>query len=158
MKHNKWRCSILKLGSSIEIGQAIEVPNKGIKIYPLYYQGIHAREYKLIEEVEKDVDLIDSGSIDKVYIKNKSKYPIFVRAGNIISGKSQNRTIKRSILVTLDVSSKIIVQPQLTTVMASAAMNSANTFGAYCTGRDFAKPEDAARGGTITRGRVRLNA
>lgn len=89
----------MKIGHYITIGKSIDVPNKSMKIYPLLYQGSHAREYKLIEEVQDLVELIDSGRIDTIYIKNKSRYPVFVRAGNIITGATQNRGIKRSVLV-----------------------------------------------------------
>jgi len=89
----------MKIGHYIDIGKPIEVNNKSMRIYPLFYQGGHSRDYRLIEELESLVDLVDSGQIDKVYIKNRSKYPVFIRAGNIISGKTQNRGIKRSILI-----------------------------------------------------------
>jgi len=89
----------MKIGNYIDVGKPIEVNNKSMRIYPLFYQGAHGRDYRLIEELESLVDLIDSGQINKVYIKNRSKYPVFIRAGNIISGKTQNRGIKRSILV-----------------------------------------------------------
>ena len=88
----------MKIGNYLNIGQPIDVTNKGIKIYPLYYQGVHAREYRLIEEVEDKVGLTDSGRVSNIYIRNRSKYPVFIRAGTILKGNTQNRGIKRSIV------------------------------------------------------------
>lgn len=59
-------------------------------VVPILRQSKEKRSYITLSEAKK-VKIEDSGSIDTVYVENTGKEPIFVRAGEIFKGKTQER-------------------------------------------------------------------
>jgi len=89
----------LKLRNGFYLDQEVKVKNPGIKVFPIKSRKKVIREYKVLEEVEDQIRFEETGTISKIRVINYSKYPVFIRAGEILKGKSQNRAIKRSIVV-----------------------------------------------------------
>jgi len=89
----------LKLRNGFYLDQEVKVKNPGIKVFPIKSRKKVTREYRVLEEVEDQVRFEETGTISKIRVINYSKYPVFIRAGEILKGRSQNRAIKRSIVV-----------------------------------------------------------
>jgi len=129
----------MKLSMKLNIGEQIDTPNKDLKLYPLYYDGVHSRRYRLAEELKDSLLITDSGRVNTVYIRNNSKYPIFIRAGTILKGNTQNRTLKRSMLVFPNQEAKdfenvsYVKAAEVFCVHATHGINaSSGTFGVDC--------------------------
>jgi len=89
----------LKLRNGFYLDQEVKVKNPGIKVFPIKTKRRVSREYRVLEEAEDQIRFEETGTISKIRVINYSKYPVFIRAGEILKGKSQNRAIKRSIVV-----------------------------------------------------------
>jgi hypothetical protein len=65
-------------------------------VVPITRKKAPRRAYTTMYEVLKDIDMKDTGRIDKVELQNKTGKAIFVRAGTIFAGKTQNRAAQHS--------------------------------------------------------------
>ncbi len=128
----------MRMNNKLKIGHEITVPNKNMKIYPLFYEGVHTRQYKIIDEVKGLVTIQDSGRVNTVYIKNNSKSAVFIRAGSILEGNTQNRTLKRSVVVFPRTKTKgykntsYVKNAEVFCVHYSSPVNSSGTLGVDC--------------------------
>jgi len=62
-------------------------------IIPLVRATEAKRSYRLISEVQKDIKIRDTGSIDQMQITNDSDWPILVKGGEYVYGATQTRTL-----------------------------------------------------------------
>ena len=62
-------------------------------IIPVQRDVFGQRDYRLLSEVTSQVLMKDSGSIDHVSITNKSAHPVLVKAGEVVGGATQARTL-----------------------------------------------------------------
>lgn len=65
-------------------------------VVPILREHTSDRNYVTMYEVLKDLNMKDTGSISQVELQNKSGMAIFVRAGTIFTGKTQNRAAQHS--------------------------------------------------------------
>ncbi len=65
-------------------------------VVPILRKNAPERQYTTMYEVLKQLNMKDTGSINQVELQNKSGMAIFVRAGTIFSGKTQNRAAQHS--------------------------------------------------------------
>lgn len=65
-------------------------------VVPILREDAPERRYTTIYEALKDLNIKDTGSIGQVELQNKSGIAIFVRAGTIFTGKTQNRAAHHS--------------------------------------------------------------
>lgn len=65
-------------------------------VVPILRENAPDRQYVTMYEVLKELDIKDTGHIDQVELQNKSGMAIFVRAGTIFTGKTQNRAAQHS--------------------------------------------------------------
>jgi len=75
-----WRFSEFSLAAVIPITRVVEIP----------------RAYRLLSEVKDEVVIKDSGSINEMIIQNKYELPVLIKAGEILAGATQERTIVMS--------------------------------------------------------------
>jgi len=68
-------------------------------VVPILRAKAPERLYKTMYEELKDLGMKDTGSIDKVALQNKTGVPLFVRAGTIFTGSTQNRAAENSTVV-----------------------------------------------------------
>lgn len=69
-----------------------------VALLPILRESKKRRSYLLLSEAE-NVEVKDTGQINKVEIKNKEKKPVYVRMGEILAGKTQERSTIRSYVV-----------------------------------------------------------
>jgi len=95
-----------KIGNEYELGDPWKFSKKSIGvIVPIITKNQLRRDYITYPEVKDDVNVIDSGSIDKLKIDGIDK-SVFIKGGTIFSGVgTQSRSIEHSIV--LDPNSKI---------------------------------------------------
>lgn len=67
-------------------------------LLPILRKYEKARAYFLLKEAE-NVLISDTGQINRIQVKNQEKKPIYIRMGEIFSGKSQERMAIRSYLI-----------------------------------------------------------
>ena len=60
-------------------------------VVPITRKSKIEREYIALSEAKK-VKIEDSGNIDKVFVTNNEKKPLFIRAGEVFRGETQERT------------------------------------------------------------------
>lgn len=65
-------------------------------VVPILRQSAPQREYVTMYEVLKDLDMKDTGRIDQVELQNRTGKAVFVRAGTIFAGATQNRAAQHS--------------------------------------------------------------
>lgn len=65
-------------------------------VVPIIKENAPERQYTTMYEVLKELDIKDTGGISQVELQNKSGLAIFVRAGTIFTGKTQNRAAQHS--------------------------------------------------------------
>ena len=68
-------------------------------VLPILRKSKAKRKYETLAEAKK-MHISDTGSIDAVYTENKGKKPVFIRAGEIFKGKTQERaaTVSRVVM------------------------------------------------------------
>lgn len=71
-------------------------------VVPITRTGMADREYATMYEVLKDLNLKDTGSINGVELQNKTGKAVFIRAGTIFKGTTQNRATQHSGVYTPD--------------------------------------------------------
>lgn len=65
-------------------------------VVPILRQSAPDREYVTMYEVLKDLGMKDTGHIDQVELQNRAGKAVFVRAGTIFTGSTQNRAAQHS--------------------------------------------------------------
>jgi len=65
-------------------------------VVPILRQRAPEREYVTMYEVMKDLGMKDTGRIDQVELQNRTGKAVFVRAGTIFTGATQNRAAQHS--------------------------------------------------------------
>jgi len=65
-------------------------------VVPILRQSAPQREYVTMYEVLKDIGMKDTGCIDQVELQNGAGKAVFVRAGTIFAGATQNRAAQHS--------------------------------------------------------------
>lgn len=65
-------------------------------VVPILRQNALEREYVTMYEVLKDLGMKDTGRIDQVELQNRAGKAVFVRAGTIFAGATQNRAAQHS--------------------------------------------------------------
>lgn len=65
-------------------------------VVPILRQRAPEREYVTMYEVLKDLGMKDTGLIDQVELQNATGMAVFVRAGTIFAGATQNRAAQHS--------------------------------------------------------------
>lgn len=68
-------------------------------VVPIIRSSDEERKYITSFEANGDLEIKDTGSIDKVDVTNKGKKPIFMRVGEILSGDTQERSLVMSRVV-----------------------------------------------------------
>ena len=88
---------IVEKRNGFEIGEPWKFSDSALLVVvPITRNNSPERMYTTMYEVLKDLGMKDTGHIDKVQLQNKSGKPIFVRAGTIFEGKTQNRAAQHS--------------------------------------------------------------
>ncbi len=67
-----------------------------VVVVPILRKSAPERQYTTMYEVLKELNMKDTGNINQVELQNKSGTAIFVRAGTIFTGKTQNRATQHS--------------------------------------------------------------
>jgi len=62
-------------------------------VIPLVRVTEEVRNYKLLSEAKDMVKIRDTGTISKVELFNKDEYPVLAKAGEVVSGATQARTL-----------------------------------------------------------------
>ena len=65
-------------------------------VVPILRENSPERNYVTMYEVLKDLNIQDTGKIDQLDLQNKSGMAIFIRAGTIFTGGTQNRAAQHS--------------------------------------------------------------
>ncbi len=65
-------------------------------VVPIIRENSPGRQYITMYEVLKELNIKDTGNISQIELQNKSEMAIFVRAGTIFTGKTQNRAAQHS--------------------------------------------------------------
>jgi hypothetical protein len=68
-------------------------------IVPLLRANKAKRQYRLPSEVGAQLKVKDTGSISEMHILNKSEFPVLVKAGQILVGATQSRTLTHSTVI-----------------------------------------------------------
>lgn len=67
---------------------------------PILRKTIKKRNYKMFQEIKDELNLKDSGSIDKIEVSSKANEPIFIRGGSMFSGVgTQSRSANFGIVI-----------------------------------------------------------
>jgi len=80
-----------------EIGEPWKFSDKALLVVvPIKRKNAPNRPYTTMYEVLKDMGMKDTGHIDQVELQNKTGKAVFVRAGTIFAGETQNRAAQHS--------------------------------------------------------------
>lgn len=79
-------------------------------VIPILHPKPKARKYKLLQEVEDQVELVDTGGIGKTRVQNHTKENVFVRKGTLLKGATQARGVQVGIIVLPEATQEIPVQ------------------------------------------------
>lgn len=60
---------------------------------------VESRAYRLFAENKNDVKVVDTGNIERISVVNNGEYPILLKAGEVLVGPTQSRTITISQIV-----------------------------------------------------------
>lgn len=60
---------------------------------------VESRPYRLFSEGENKLKITDTGNIERISITNKGEYPILIKAGEVLVGPTQSRTVTISQIV-----------------------------------------------------------
>ena len=83
-----------------------------VSVTPIFAKGHHKkRGYVLLEEVSKEFDISDSGSISFLIAKNNSERHALIRVGALFEGKgTQSRAVQNSVIVAPKSEAKVAVK------------------------------------------------
>lgn len=96
-KLNKFMNKIVEKKDGYSIGDPWKFSEESLLVVvPILRTKETERMYVTMYEVLKELDIKDTGKISEVELQNKVGKPIFVRAGTIFSGKTQNRATQHS--------------------------------------------------------------
>lgn len=88
---------IVEKMNGYDIGEPWKFSDESLLVMvPITRKNAPHRLYTTMYEVLKNLGMKDTGSIDKVELQNKAGKAIFVRAGTIFAGKTQNRAAQNS--------------------------------------------------------------
>lgn len=80
-----------------ELGEPWKFSDKTLLVVvPIKRKNAPSRQYATMYEVLKDMGMKDTGHIDQVELQNKTGKAVFVRAGTIFKGETQNRAAQHS--------------------------------------------------------------
>lgn len=65
-------------------------------VVPIFRENTPRRRYTTLYEVKKDLGIKDSGSVDHLQLQNRTGQPVFVRAGTVFAGETQERAAANS--------------------------------------------------------------
>jgi hypothetical protein len=68
-------------------------------VVPLVRETKEDRIYRLFSERKDDVKVVDKGNIDQLIITNDGKFPVLIKAGEVLTGSTQSRTITISQII-----------------------------------------------------------
>ena len=80
-----------------------------VAVLPILRKSEKVRKYLILKEA-KNVEISDTGQINRIRITNKEKKPIYIRMGEIFTGKSQERIAIRSHIILPKESTEIEVR------------------------------------------------
>lgn len=96
-KLKKFLNAIINKENGYELGEPWKFSDTKLLVaVPIIRKNAPKRQYITMYEALKDVGIKDTGSISVLEMQNKTGKPIFVRAGTIFSGKTQNRATQHS--------------------------------------------------------------
>ena len=96
---NKYLQNIIEEKDGFSFGEAWRYNEDSlVSLLPILRKTSQERGYKLFKETDK-VEVIDSGLINKFNVTNNEDVPVFIRLGEIFTGKSQERIATRSYLI-----------------------------------------------------------
>lgn len=123
-----------------------------VALLPILRISKALRKYILLREAE-DVEVSDTGNINKVRVFNGEKKPVYIRMGEIFTGKTQERTAVRSYIVMpkekVDIEVRCVYASK--GIIASQKMTSGG-IGSSTTTRAFSK--SAFKGRSTNQGEV----
>jgi len=83
--------------SGYRLGEPWKFSDKALAVVvPIIRERAPERLYVTMYEVLKELGMRDTGHIDKVELQNRAGKPVFVRAGTIFEGQTQNRAAEHS--------------------------------------------------------------
>jgi len=68
-------------------------------VVPIIRLSEGVRGYKLASEVKKEVNIRDTGNINRMEFTNKSAFPVLLKSGEVVTGSTQSRTILTSQII-----------------------------------------------------------
>lgn len=91
----------LKQGEEFSLGDPWRFSDKAVGIVvPILRASQPKRGYVLLEEVKDKLEILDSGSIDKLIVKGDVDSPVFFRGGSMLQGKgTQSRAVQYGVVV-----------------------------------------------------------
>lgn len=92
-KVDKFISDITKEANKFSIGSPWRNSDLSVTcVVPVIRANKDKPDYLLLSQA-RDVDISDTGAIDRVRIKNNEKQPIFIRMGELLKGKTQERSV-----------------------------------------------------------------
>lgn len=67
-----------------------------VAVVPILRRTRQTRNYRLLSEVQDLVKIKDTGNISKVELINRDEYPVLLKAGEVLAGATQSRSLARS--------------------------------------------------------------
>lgn len=86
--------------NGFELGDPWRISDRALSVVvPIIRRNAPERLYVTMYEVAKELDIRDTGRIDRVEFQNRAGKPVFVRAGTIFEGSTQNRASEHSCVI-----------------------------------------------------------
>jgi len=100
----------MEILEDIKLGEPWKIPKTLTVAIPILKHRYGERKYRLLQEAENEVEIKDSGSINKTKVKNKSNSPIFIRKGTLLKGQTQERGVTYGIVILPEIEKEIEVR------------------------------------------------
>ena len=89
----------LKAQRTFRLSAAWRPKGSAALVVPVIRTGSRPRAYLTIQEA-KSVEILDTGDIGRVQVRNGEKLPVFVRVGSLLEGKgTQSRAVNKSVVI-----------------------------------------------------------
>lgn len=89
----------LKAQRTFRLSAAWRPKGSAALVVPVIRTGSRPRAYLTIQEA-KSVEILDTGDIGRVQVRNGEKLPVFVRVGSLLEGKgTQSRAVNKSVTI-----------------------------------------------------------
>jgi len=99
------------LESGYEFGEPWKFNDQSlVAVVPIIKHGATLRGYVLLQEVQDQVEIRDTGSIGKTVIKNPTDKTVFIRKGTLLKGATQERGVTAGIIVLPSMTKEVEVQ------------------------------------------------